>query len=161
MTEASFEFGGKPATQQGAPTAEGGTALDRLKTKTVETLRATTEDWPVPARDGFDVRYCTFISKDEWNLYVNAHQGDPEGLVAAVLVEQCRGIVMDGELAAADGGGPLTFKSPDLQASIQAEDPYDAVWKLYLREGDASRVFASLQHAAGWDTRAPLNPTRR
>lgn len=168
MTEqpATFVYGdaglaGGAVATMAAPS--GGSMLDRLRAKTVHTLMAQSEDYPVPAResDGVEVRYCTYIGRVEWEAFTTAHRGDADGLVAAVLVEQCRGLVVDGELGVDPSGAPLTFTSPELQTVLGATDAHDAVWKLYLRDGDAGRVFQALRRASGWDLQAPVNPTRR
>jgi hypothetical protein len=158
MTEPAFTYGASPKL---ISNVTGSTLADRLKTQTVEILQATTKYWPTPARDGFEVSYCTYLPQGEWELLQTAHKADDMGLALAVLVHQCRGIMMDGEDCNGADGEPLTFRHVELQRLVGANGAHDAVRRWYIRDGDAGRVWSSLMRETGWDMSSPLDPTPR
>jgi len=159
MTEPAFSYGGPKSVEK--PTGRAATVAERLQAQTVEILQATVKDWPTPAREGFEVSYCTYLPQGEWELLQTAHESNGSALIAAVLVHQCRGILMDGEACNGADGEPLTFKHPELQQLVGAASAHDAVRRWYIREGDAGRVWSSLMRECGWDLGEPLDPTQR
>ena len=155
MTEPTYAFG-----EATAP-ASGSKILDRLKAKSLDMLKAQVETFAVPYRteDGIAMSYAVYLSRDDLNLITTANTGSDYDTAVAILVHQCRGLVIDGQVQHNDAGQPLTFQSSDLRDMLGATDTHDAVRKLYGRDGDVSRVQDAVIKACGWDLRAPLDPT--
>lgn len=157
---AGFDVVSTPQPGDGAEPTAPSSIMERLQAQTIETVKAQTKNWPVPAREGFEVAYCMFLAPEEWDLFWQRHEGDQRGLITSILVHQCRGLVMDGEPVTNAAGQPLTFRDPELQAMVGARDAHDAVAKLYIQAGHAHRTGLSVIAYCGWDLARPLDPTQ-
>lgn len=162
MTDAAYTFGVDAPIQTpptAAPARSGASVLDALTDDSVDMLRAATNDFPVPARQGWSVRCSTYESWEDWNR-LNEQTEDQLVLASLVLVEHCHGILCDGELATDGNGKPVTFRSSELQGRLGAIDAQQAVRRLFRQDGDILRVAAAVRAAAGWDLTKPLDPTK-
>ena len=155
---------GEKVTISDAKPAPGPRSIaDRLMARTVDKLRDQHETFPVPARadDGIAVAYQAYMSREQVDAITAAFPGHPAQQEIELLVRQCKGLVIDGELHRGDDGAALTFTSKALQDMMGAVGPHDAVKSLYLREGDITRAAASVYALTGWRAAGvPLDPTR-
>lgn len=157
---ADFTFGETPTAEVKA--LGPSTVLDRLKAKSVATLKAQTVTLPIPVRadDGLAMAFSVYMSRGEYELVATAHAGDDYATRVAILVQQCRGLVVDGQVQHDDDGKPFTFQSAALKDMLEASDAHDAVGRLYVRDGDVTRASDAVVRACGWDLSEPLDPTR-
>jgi hypothetical protein len=159
---AVYQFGDVPreADQQGTAPLE--TVMDVLKAETVETAKAAAETLGVPVRaaGGVAMRYCSYLDKDDWNVLQAQHGGDEEGLAYGVLVHQARGLSIDGRPASGEDGQPLTYRHRKLQELLGAEDAFDAVKKLYIKDGHIVVAYQKVMQMTGWAAEQP-DPTQR
>lgn len=164
--EASFAFGeALPDARTASGSAAGAskpatreTVLDRLRGKTMATAQAATIVLPIPARTdtGLSMRYATYLPADRYERIIADNDGDITATRIDVLIELCRGLLIDGELV---DDGELTFGSPVLRGMLdQAVTATQAVRRLYLRDGDIGRTCDTLLRACGWDMAARLDP---
>lgn len=148
------------AAPQQAPAAR--TVADRLRARSVETLRDKHETFPIPARtdDGLAMAYRSYLSREQLDGVKETFKGDLTGQDAQLLVIQCVGLVVDGQLHYGDDGQPLTFTSRALQEMVGVTGAHDAVKALYIHDGDVARTVAGVLRLTGWSGTAPLDPTR-
>lgn len=162
--EGTYVYDGPSLTEfaTGKKATDGMSVLDRLKAKSVVTLKAETVTLPIPFRTdtGLAMAYSVYLSRGEYEQLVTTNDGDDFAGLVAILVKQCRGLVVDGQVQSGDDGKPLTFQSAALKEMLEAADAHDAVSALYGRDGDVQRAATAVIRECGWDMRQPLDPTR-
>lgn len=160
MSESSVYVFDGAAAPEGAAVAPAGSILDRLRAVSLATVEAQTTTLPVPMRPGFEVEYAVYLPKPRLDALQMAH-GTAEGdFSSALILAQCRGILVDGETWLGDDQLPVTFKSEALWGLLEVSDAFDAIKALYLRDPDVLRTGEAILRACGWDLNASLDPTR-
>jgi hypothetical protein len=152
--ETNFSFGG-----ESAPTGQKN-ILDRIKARTIQTVKAELVTFAVEERDGFAVAYSKYLPKERWDLFSKSHVGDKDRFAKAILLAQCTKITVDGETWLGKDGEPLTFTSEELWAAFSVEDGFEAITALYLLDPDVWLTAEAVLRECGWDLTKQLDPTK-